>query len=239
MSTSKVVAVGDIHGQKSKLDSLMTKLSTKINFPEVPVIFLGDAVDGGPDTKKVLDQLMEWERQYPHWVFLYGNHEDMLLDAVCQGSRVYGSFSQWYNHGGAETLQSYLRESGMSLERQQTMSKPELARYIIPKRHLDWLRDRPYFFETEHFFFVHAGVRPGEHPASTGPFDMIWLRNEFIRSTYEWGKRIIYGHTYSPEPVVRDNKIGIDTMTHSSGDLTAVILDETRPEWYHFIQSDK
>jgi serine/threonine protein phosphatase 1 len=240
-----IVAIGDIHAQYDKLSNLMAKLKfiskfpESINFNTTPFIFLGDVVDGGPDTKEVINQLMQWEQQYPHWVFLYGNHEDMLLDAICRGSRVYGNFYQWYNRGGAETVQSYSRDSDLGLNERLRYTDLELARHVIPQSHLAWLNNRPYYFETEHFFFVHAGVRPGDHPALTPPSDMIWLRDEFIYSPYDWGKKIIYGHTYSPEPVVRPNKIGVDTMTHSQGDLTAVILDETRPEWYTFVQSDK
>jgi serine/threonine protein phosphatase 1 len=239
MTTSNIVAIGDIHAHKYKLDNLMTKLEKIVPLEDATIITLGDAVDGGPNTKQIIDQLMEWEQQYPHWVFLYGNHEDMLLDAVCRGSRVYGSFYQWYDQGGAETVQSYSRDSGLGLNERLRYTDLELARYVIPQSHLDWLKNRPYYYETENFFFVHAGVSPGKHPALTDPFDMIWLRDLFINSPYDWGKRIIYGHTYSPEPVVQPNKIGVDTMTHSKGTLTAVILDESRPEWYYFVQSDE
>jgi serine/threonine protein phosphatase 1 len=228
-----LVAVGDIHAYKAKLDDLMSKLADRVDFSTTPLIFLGDYVDGGPDAKAVVEQLMAWERQYPHWVFLYGNHEDLMLDALVHQCKRYGNYYVWYGQGGKETLDSYFKDAGLSLY-EKAISQP---RDWIPSTHLTWLADRPFFHETDKFFFVHAGVEPGVDPIMTDVENMIWIRDEFIDSDDDWGKRIVYGHTYNPEPVVQPNKIGIDTMTHSRGHLTAVLLDDSTGDVVDFIQS--
>src|SRR5690606_22143179 len=81
------------------------------------LVFLGDYVDGGPHTRQVLDQLIAWHTEYPRWVFLKGNHEDLMLDALVYGGRKYGDYYLWWNQGGRETAQSYLPEDVTAYER--------------------------------------------------------------------------------------------------------------------------
>lgn len=224
-------AVGDIHGDGGKLDDMMDALAAKMNFDVDTVVFLGDYIDGGPESAYVVDLLRRLETIYPHWKFLMGNHEDMMLDALLYKSMTYGNFYQWWNQGGEGTYMSYDPTHVQG-------ARPPLPQQIVERmgEDIEWLKSLPFFYDTEHFFFVHAGVEPYTEPFETKFEDMLWLRSNFIKSDYDWGKRIIFGHTAHSEPLVMPNKIGIDTMHHGRGKLSAVILDSNQTMWYDLLQ---
>lgn len=229
----RYVAISDIHGERGKLQQLMLNLSRETDPRRDVYVFLGDYVDGGPDTKGVVNELMAYQKQYPHWVFLKGNHEDMLLDAIVFNSRKYWHFSQWYGQGGKETAESYY-PPGLSDYDRETARPAD----YIPYEHLEWMMNRPLTYETDNFIFVHAGLLPGGTVETTPEDDKLWLRREFFTSDYDWGKRIIFGHTVFEKPLVRPNMIGLDTMYHGHGSITAVILDDDNPQSQRFITSD-
>lgn len=231
----RTFAIGDIHGCYDELYALVTHLIVEQGLkPEKDrVVFLGDYIDRGPNTKKVLETLIEWEERYPHWQFLYGNHEDLMLDALIYGGKIYHSYDLWWNQGGKETAYSYIPKSRTKYE--MAITRPEDC---IPYEHIDWLRKRPFYFEDENYFFVHAGVLPNTsleeikfHLNQVTNNDVkqavIWARDLFIDSDYNWGKKVIFGHTARPpfEPIVMNNKIGIDTAScNPKGKLTAIEL---------------
>lgn len=206
----KTFVFSDIHGCYDELMALYRQLPLQ---PERDrVIFLGDYIDRGPASKRVLEQVMAWQQQYPHWVFLGGNHEDMMLDALHNDGRHYDAYFSipevWFASGGAATYRSYLPAA----EQRDTADLAH-ARKIIPEVHRAWCASLPLHFEDDHYIYVHGGVKPGRTPAETDPFDLIWLRDEFLESTYDWGKKVIHGHTptRSLEPEVYANRICIDT----------------------------
>lgn len=227
---NKIFAISDIHGHYDELMALYKKLP--INPKRDTLIIMGDHIDRGPDSRKVVEQLIKWKKKYPHWQFLYGNHEDLMLDSLVYGGRIYDSFYLWYRQGGKETTYSYMPE-GLSLL-EQALVRPE---NIIPEEHLLFLASLPRYYETDDYIFVHGGVKPGKSVEDTDPQDLIWIRDEFIDSDYDWGKKIIFGHTAVPVklgedivdflPIVKENKIGIDTAVCSpsgNGKLSALEL---------------
>lgn len=242
----KTFVIGDIHGHWLELHHLMMDLlAPKILDPKKDrVVFLGDYVDGGPQTKEVIEALMGWQKKYPHWVVLYGNHEDLMLDALIYNQKRYGDYYLWWNQGGRATFRSYVAEANAT-DYEKALMKPI---DVIPKEHIEWLKNLPLYFEDENYFYVHAGLRHGlkienckkllkngtTMRAKELSKDMIWIRDEFINSDFDWGKKIIFGHTAVPEPIVQKNKIGIDTMTRMGGRLTAV---ELPGEIFHFQKS--
>ena len=235
----KTCVIGDIHGHYKQLIELLDLLeyNHNIDFESDRLIFLGDYVDGGPDTYQVIEQLIYFKKTYPHWIFLYGNHEDLLLDAYNPQHPIYHDYYLWYNQGGKATLDSYSRE---------ITSDPYEASLVgmsnaIPSEHLEFFLTLQAYYEDEKYFYVHGGINPGmtieENKSSTSRYDMSWMREPFISSNYDWGKKIIFGHTcdYKGEyqkqgipfcPIIRENKIGIDTFAHNTGRLTSVILPE-------------
>lgn len=219
--TRRLFAIGDIHGHAAELLDLMADLEAAGMAPERDtVVFLGDYVDSGPDTKSVLEHLIAWQRRWPHWVFLKGNHEDMMLDAMIYHSRKYGFFGHWWGQGGRETAYSYLPEDASEYEK-AIMQPAE----FIPTEHLAWLHGLPLTYEQDGYFFVHAGLLPGLPLAAQHETDLLWIRDRFIASEADFeGRRIVFGHTPFAEPLVMPNKIGIDTLYHDHGELTAAEL---------------
>lgn len=220
---ANIYAIGDIHGCYTELMKLMEQLP--INYEEDTIVFLGDYIDRGPDTSKVIQQLIEWKAKYPHWVMLYGNHEDLMLDALVYGGRKYHSYDLWYGQGGKETVHSYLPQNLSAYEK--AIVQPE---DVIIVDHLSFLTTLPRYYETEDYIFVHAGLRPGVSLEEQDERDLIWIRDEFIGSDFDFGKKVIFGHTARKDfsPWVMDNKIGIDTAVCPGANykLTAVRLPD-------------
>jgi len=201
---TKIFAISDIHGCYDELMALYKQLP--INPEKDTMVFLGDHIDRGPDSKKVIVQLMKWKKKYPHWQVLYGNHEDLMLDTLLYKGRIYHSFDLWYQQGGRETLHSYMPVGLTDYEK--AVYNPR-----IPESHILFLASLPRYYETDKYVFCHAGLQPGKTAADTDPYELIWIRDEFIHSKFDWGKKIIFGHTAKAdfEPWIMDNKIGIDT----------------------------
>lgn len=229
----KTVAIGDIHGNYKKLMELYSIMLEKgFNPKEDKMVVLGDMVDGGEDVKGVIDQCMQWQDEFPHWVFLRGNHEDMMLDVVVGQMKKYKSFDLWWSQGGRATTHSYIKAMGNKLsDFEQNIVNPV---DVIPVEHLEWLTNLPLYHEEEKYFFVHAGV---PHAIKLSNFtkhinegdeeyieQALWIRDEFINSNHPWEKKIIYGHTPERQPNIQKNKIGIDTMTRAGGVITALFL---------------
>lgn len=198
----------------------MDKLDNRVDFVSTPFVFLGDYVDGYPDTAKVVERLRQYDEQYPHWTFLMGNHEDMLLEVVDMGPQSYW-FDTWWYHGGYKTMCSYnanTQAGWLALPPDAIRRKPFVD-------DVQWFRNLTLFVETSQYIFVHAGLTPGRMPQQLTPRELLWIRREFINSSFDWGKTVIYGHTPSFDPDVQPNKIGINTLNRAGGYLTAVILD--------------
>ena len=227
------VAISDIHGEMNKLIDMMEALQDRVNFDTDTLVFVGDYVDGGPHTKEVVTYLMALEDMHPHWVFLKGNHEDMMLSglghsqSVCEGYS--GHFNNWYYQGGQATTESYIKNC---------VPYPDLIRSQIPRNHLEWLNERPLYYETDDFIFVHAGLDEDDFE-SRDPTTLLWARGWYKKYA---GKPVIYGHTPSKDyfpvlyPTDNPTSIGIDTMYHGHGFITAALLDKSKEPWYDFIR---
>lgn len=215
----RLFAIGDVHGHYQELTGLVGQLVGDGMEPERDtIVFLGDFVDSGPDSKRVVDQLIEWQSQNPHWVFLMGNHDAMMMDALDHEDDI-PRFSHWLSQGGGETLRSYLGDRAMT---DAELGRPSV---VVPGEHREWLRDLSIFHETDQYIFVHAGLRPPFPPGKNTRHDLLWIRERFIHSEHEWGKRVIFAHTPVREPLVMPNKIGINTLPRDVGKLCAVELD--------------
>ncbi len=182
---------------------------------------LGDYVDRGPDSSRVLDKVMRLVELGA--VALYGNHEDMMRLAMKNrknGRMSPNDLEQWYANGGEITLASYR------------------ARSSVLDEHLAFLGTLPRWYEEQGFLFVHAGVRPGMGMAQQAPQDLIWIREPYILG-YEGPQDVVTGHTPTQfiaryasfhdssdvsKPVVLKHKIFLDTGAAWGGPLTVMEL---------------
>ena len=190
--------IGDIHGCLEPLQRLMERVSPA---SEDEVVFVGDYIDRGPNSREVVDYLLHC----PHrCVFLMGNHERMLLNYLG------GEDEDLYlENGGQETLRSYGGDS-----------------QAIPASHLAFFQNLRPMHETADYLVVHAGIRPMIPLAEQSLHDMIWIRHEFIRFLGRYPKPVIFGHTPLRQVLMAEDRIGIDTGCVYGGKLTCLKLPQ-------------
>jgi serine/threonine protein phosphatase 1 len=205
---TRFIAIGDIHGAKEKLDRLLGRLDLK---PDTDtLVFMGDYVDRGEMVFELVERLIDIGRERPGTIFLKGNHDQMFQDFLSGRDR-----QLFMTNGGNATLESYMRHRpGKTITDLQ------------PPEHKTFFESLKLFHETEDFIFVHAGLRPKVPLSAQQPEDLLWIREPFISSLFDFGKRVVFGHTPFPEPLVMKNKIGIDTGAGYGMALTAVVLPE-------------
>jgi serine/threonine protein phosphatase 1 len=182
-------------------------------------IFLGDYIDRGPDSMRVLDRLVNYCVAQPT-VCLRGNHEAFL----CEFLRDPDVLTVWRRCGGLDTLLSYgLPKIETDVQDQRELAS-ELGR-ILPSSHREFLSGLKQYFICGDFFFVHAGVRPGICLTKQSEDDLLWIRDDFLLSEDHFGKVVVHGHTPVLEPDVRPNRINIDTGAYATGRLTCLVLE--------------
>ena len=218
----RVYAIGDIHGCSEQLDRLMAMIRDDHGADglEPWLVFLGDYVDRGPDSKGVIERLLLAPEGF-NLVCLLGNHDQTLLDFL-EDSTVYRS---WRGFGAPETLLSYgVLPPRFDDERDFVTAQIQLAR-ALPQSHLVFLQNLQNSVAIGGYFFVHAGARPGIALDKQVSQDMLWIRDEFLGSNYDFGKTVVHGHTPLPEAVRRANRISVDTGAYATGRLTAAVLE--------------
>ncbi len=204
-------AIGDIHGQRGMLDMLVEKVPFK---KDDEIVFIGDYIDRGPDSRGVVEAVLEFKLSYPNTTCLRGNHEDMFLDYIKEeGNYPRGIFTM---NGGIETLHSY----GID---------PRVGPPKVPPLHMAFFEGLGHLHEAGGFIFVHAGLRPGVPMDEQIEKDMLWMREDFFNSDADFGKPVIFGHTPMPEILDKLPRfLGIDTGAAFGGWLTCVQLEDTR-----------
>ena len=208
-------AIGDIHGCPKSLDVLLETLELTASDH---VVFVGDYTDRGPDSKGVIDRLIQMEAASadgsgPRCTFLRGNHDQMMLDYIERGD-----FALWRANGGLETLGSYAPTGHVE----------------IPEAHHAFLARTRLYLDTPEFCFVHAGLKPQYTVADNLRHEtsetFLWTR-EHLNAERHWEKTVVCGHTPQPEAFDEGDLILIDTgcvyaMHPDYGTLTAVRLSD-------------
>ena len=222
---TRVYAIGDIHGRVDLLEALHRDIRADADAHPADrqvLVYVGDYVDRGPDSRGVLEMLIEDPLPGFERIYLMGNHEAYLLQFLEDTSVV----RAWLMNGGDATLRSFgLDPFGSTEGRQRPQWLQERLRESLRPEEEAFLRNlRPYHIEGD-YIFVHAGVRPGVPLDAQDPYDMMWIREPFINSGEDFGKVVVHGHTPFQQPDRRANRIGIDTGAVYGGALTALVLD--------------
>ena len=223
--TTVVYAVGDVHGRLDLLQAMDRLIAEDIaaTRPEAPTVcYLGDYIDRGPHSAEVISHLARADAA-PACVFLKGNHEDRMLDFLAAPA-AYGP--AWMEFGGIEALASYGVTTGREpVDGDWDRLRDELQARL-PAAHLDFLRQLRLAFVWRGYVFVHAGLDPERPLQAQDPRDLMWIKEPFLSSTREWSHRVVHGHVVGPEPVFRDNRIGIDTGASRFGRLTCLVVSD-------------
>jgi serine/threonine protein phosphatase 1 len=227
-------AVGDIHGRLDLLRSLLKRIeddaAAHAEARERALVFVGDYIDRGPDSSGVVAELTAGQRQGFDTHFLKGNHEAILLDFLKHPEHL----EHWLVNGGQATIKSYGVDT-QALARRR--APPEAWRQAfadaLPQSHLRFFKDLKLSVSFGDYLFVHAGVRPGVPLSGQSETDLIWIRGPFLDHAGSFGKIVVHGHTPEPLPVVRPNRIGIDTGAVFSDRLTALRLKGRVREFLH------
>ena len=220
----RAYAIGDVHGRRDLLELLLARMDAERLAdprPEDHVILLGDLIDRGPESRGVIDLLLERQGRDPALTLLSGNHEEMLL-AILNGDTAH--LDRWLRFGGAACAASYGIDPH-ALGTMPTESARQQLLAAIPPTHLALLRGlRPYLV-LGGYVFVHAGVRPGIPIERQLTRDLHWIRAPFLQSTADHGAMVVHGHSISDEPAILPNRIGVDTGAYATGRLTALCID--------------
>lgn len=201
------IAVGDVHGCYDKFTALLARCRDYANGRRHRFVFLGDYIDRGPDSRRVIELLLELGATAdPPPIFLRGNHEQMLLDGAHDAT----AELQWFINGGDATLASY----GVS-------SAAEL-----PPPHLNFLKRTELSFDDGLRLFVHAGINPNRALGDQDPHDLLWIREPFLSSEIKFDRYVVHGHSplRSGQPDVRPNRMNLDTAAVYGGPLTAAVF---------------
>ncbi|GGP07827.1 metallophosphoesterase family protein [Oceanobacillus neutriphilus] len=220
---NRVLVISDIHGELEKFECLLEKVN--YNAEKDQLILLGDYVDRGPNARGVLDKVIELKNQGA--IVLRGNHDDMMVAAAEDEEN---AWKRWEKNGAIFTLKSYDSEIN-------EMRIPDSEDF---QRHVAFIKTLDYYYKTDQYIFVHAGVDPDTPIEKTDPYILVWIRDKF-HNGYKDKKTVIFGHTNTANLHGKkdnhgvyfgeNNIIGIDGGAVYGGSLNC--LDITNNKVYH------
>ena len=223
MSETVYYAIGDVHGELERLEALLVHIreDARFNGVEHRIIFLGDLIDRGPDSRGVVDRARALCAADEAWA-VKGNHEELMLHAYDKRESVGIYF--WAENGGDETISSYMMANGVRDD----------WRDAVDKQHIAWLRSLPAIIrdEARGLVFVHGGIDPATFPNCSDEVRM-WTRSQKFFDPSRWPKRpelegvvVVHGHTPTSDfkPHANPCRINVDTGACFGGPLTAAVL---------------
>lgn len=221
-------AIGDIHGHLGLLQAAHDLIADDMaSHGTGPVVHVGDLVDRGPDSKGVIDFLLQGQAQGQDWTVLKGNHDRMfarfLRDPFEPEPGLRADLG-WLNPklGGPTTLASY----GVEKAADRPVAKVHAAALdAVPRAHLDYLNGLPVLHRLGEVVFVHAGIRPGVALDRQTETDLIWIREPFLSRTESFGPLIVHGHTAIDAATHYGNRLNLDSSAAYGGPLSAVVIE--------------
>ncbi len=203
-----IYAIGDVHGFTEQLDHALARIE-KDGGKDAHIVFLGDYTDRGPNSRGVLERLLNGVNKDRNWTVLRGNHDRMFCryvkDGTVHDNGIKTPGLDWLHPrlGGTATLASY----GVDLNAENLLAQ---AQAKVPPEHLAFLETRPLFHETNELIFVHAGIRPQIALKEQVEDDLIWIRDGFLDYDEPHEKLIVHGHTALDTPEHFGNRIDLD-----------------------------
>lgn len=223
-----IYAIGDIHGQTTQLEDAL-RLVEADGGTQAKVVFVGDYVDRGPDSRGVIDRLIAGLADGRDWTCLKGNHdrffERFLAEPEPQHDPHLLVGYHWLHDaiGGRETVASY----GVAVP--DRIRQSDLAghlRSVVPDSHKQFLQSLHLRHHVGNLFFAHAGIRPGVALDDQVENDLVWIRQEFLQDYSDHGVLVVHGHTPVQHPELYNNRLAIDTGAGYGRTLVPVVIDD-------------
>lgn len=238
-----IYAIGDIHGQRAMLEDMLARID-RDGGRDARVVFLGDYVDRGPDSKGVVQVFLDGLAAGRDWHFVKGNHDSMferfVEDGTADDAQIRsGKYYLHPNLGGQATLASYLDVAGRFDLTEARLRDNDMARIpdalmaeimaatrdAMPEAHRAFFRGLKLSHEEAGKIFVHAGLRPGLPLRLQSEDDLLWIRDEFLRHKGDFGGFVVHGHTPVDAPDLRINRLNLDTGAGYGQPLTGAVFD--------------
>lgn len=219
-------AIGDVHGRDDLLEPLVRHIFEDAGFRAAQrrvIIGLGDYVDRGPGSRRVVELLMHLEATDGiETRFLRGNHDQTLLDFLDDAA----VGLSWCEFGGREALRSYGVHPPVGRAGPEAWEETRQAfAEALPAGHLHFLRGLGLSFELGDYFFAHAGARPGVALHAQDAQDLMWIRQPFLTDPKPFERVVVHGHSASVEAFADSRRIGVDTGAYATGVLSALRLE--------------
>ena len=208
---SPIYAIGDIHGQLTAFENALSVIEKDAG-SEAEIVLIGDLADRGPESRRVIELVMELRRAGKNMTVIKGNHDRMFDYFMQSPPRHDPSFRvgyHWFHEalGGKETMASY----GVAVDETMTLNEVhERALEVVPEAHVAFLRSLPLSHQSGNIFFAHAGIRPNVPLDRQEENDLVWIRQEFLNFTDPHPKLIVHGHTSINAPTHYGNRINLD-----------------------------
>ncbi|HVK82388.1 MAG TPA: metallophosphoesterase family protein [Verrucomicrobiae bacterium] len=223
MSDRIYYAIGDVHGEADKLERLhdFIREDAQRKGAQHMIVFLGDLIDRGPDSRAVVARAMQAEAA-GEAIVVKGNHEELMVHAYDRDETM--GLYHWATNGGDDTIRSYQHVNGTH----------DHWRDAIDAGHVKWMRGLPSIIRDEErgLVFVHAGIDPARFPECPEGI-RIWTRSRKFFNERLWPKRpeldgviVVHGHTptLDKEPDQNPRRINVDTGACFGGPLTCAVL---------------
>jgi serine/threonine protein phosphatase 1 len=222
-SETPTYVIGDVHGRHDLLAEVeATIVADASRLPgRKLIVMLGDFIDRGPSSARVISRLMAPPPPNFDRVCLTGNHELAMLSYIDDDI----SLSQWFAMGADVTLHSYGLDAA-HLARQYPSQKKldEFIRSSLPASHVTFMRELPILLDTPNALFVHAGIDPEVPIAEQVDEDLVFIRSRFLDSVQPLPKLVVHGHTPIKEVKARGLRLNLDTGAFHTGRLTTARL---------------
>lgn len=235
------IAISDIHGNLEGLSDLLAQVEPELHARD-SVVFLGDYIDRGPDSRGCIERVLRFiDEAVCDVVTLRGNHEDWLLRTLHDTTRHSWIFTMEafetiasYSEDAAMRVREAFKEAGPRLLRERTPLPYELFFEAVPHEHLEMLQGLASYCRTDDAVFVHAGLDPSGGPVETQAEEILVHGHDDFPEKYCGPETVVYGHLGNASvdargrslPHVENGTFGIDTSEH--GVVTALRLPDTK-----------
>jgi len=218
------IAIGDVHGRADLLEHLLIHIHA--NHPETRIVFLGDIIDRGPDSRQCLDMVASELKRNPDSKLIMGNHEDLMLRFLDGGSTLSRG---WCWNGGLSTVTSY-GYAGYDFCGDDNFMylRDELADRFKSEypSHVAIMGEAVPYVDLPEYVLVHAGIVPGVAMDQQDPYKLRWDSKSLIAHKDRLRKVVVHGHTITASrmPEIHVNRINVDCGAYESGILCATLL---------------